>query len=72
METAAVSMEDIYDELKRIEQTMATKEDVEALVDTWEISQNPETVRRIQESEKAIAEGKVKEVTSVRDMLNEL
>lgn len=72
METATITMEDIYDRLKRIEQAMATKEDVEALVDTWEISQNPETVRRIQESEKAITEGKVKEITSVQDMLNEL
>ena len=71
-EVAAVTMESIYEELKRIEEVMATREDIEALTDSWEILQDPETMKHIQDSEKVIAEGKVKEITSVQDMLDEL
>ena len=70
--TEVVSIEQIYEELKMIERTMATKEDVKALADTIGILSNPETMLRINESEKAIKEGKVKEVTSVQDMLDEI
>jgi len=70
--TEVISIEQIYEELKMIERTMATKEDVKALADTIGILSNPETMLRINESEKAIKEGKVKEVTSVQDMLDEI
>lgn len=68
----AISMERIYGELKKIEGTMATKEDMEALVDSLEIFSNPALLQKIQESEKAISQGKVKEIHSVQDMLHEI
>jgi len=70
--TQAISLGQVYDELKSIERKMITKEDLDALTDTFEILSNPETMLRIQESEKAIREGKVKVIHSVQDMLNEI
>jgi len=70
--TQAISLGQVYDELKSIERKMITKEDLNALTDTFEILSNPETMLRIQESEKAIREGKVKVVHSVQDMLDEI
>lgn len=68
----AVSIGQVYAELKEIERVMVTKEDLEALADTFEIMNHPETMLRIQESERAIQEGKVKEVHSVQEMLDEI
>lgn len=65
-------MGQVYDELKIIEKRMVTKEDLDALADTFEILGNPETMLRIHESEKAIQEGRVKEIHSVQDMLKEI
>ena len=72
----AVSMEEIYGELKKIEVTMVTKEDMgaimEALVDSRELRSNPTTLKKIHRSEQAIIQGKIKEIHSVKDMLDEL
>ena len=70
--TQAISLGQVYDELKSIERKMITKEDLDALTDTFEILSNPETMLRIHESEKAIREGKVKVIHSVQDMLDEI
>ena len=70
--TKAVSMEKIYDELKRIEKNMVTKKDVEALTETINILSNPDTMQQIAESMKDIKEGRTKEISSVQDMLNEM
>ncbi len=70
--TEAISLTQVYDEIKSIEKNMVTKEDLDALTDTFEILSNPETMLRIQESEKAIREGKVREIHSVQDMLDEI
>ncbi len=70
--TEAISLGQVYDELRSIERRMVTKEDLDALADTFEILSNPETMLRIQESEKAIREGRVKEIHSVQDMLDEI
>ena len=68
METITVN--DVFAELKKIEQKMATKEDIESLTYTIEIMSNPDTMRQIVDSMSDIQEGK--EVHSVKDMLDEM
>ncbi len=70
--TEAISMKQIYEELKKIEKKMATKEEVESLTETIEVLGNPETMRQIADSMADIKRGRVKEITSVRDMINEM
>ena len=68
METITVN--DVFAELKKIEQKMATKEDIESLTYTIEIMSNPDTMRQIVDSMSDIQEGK--EVHSVKGMLDEM
>lgn len=70
--TQAISNEQIYEELKRIESKMATREEVESLLDTIKIMSNPEMMRQIADSLADIKDGKVKEIHSVKDMLAEM
>ena len=65
-------LEEIRDELKKIEKNMVTKKDLEELKTTLEIMSNPETVKQIAESMRDIKAGRVSEVTSVKDMLREV
>jgi len=58
METITVN--DVFAELKKIEQKMATKEDIESLTYTIEIMSNPDTMRQIVDSMSDIQEGKEK------------
>ncbi len=66
-----VTMEKIYEELKRIEDNMVTKRDLESLRDTIEILSNPDTMKQISESLDDIQKGKVKKISSVKDLLSE-
>jgi antitoxin YefM len=68
----AVTMKEVFDELKKIERNMVTKEEMEALVDTIEIMSNPHTMKQIAQSEEDIKRGRVKTVHSVKDMLSEI
>jgi antitoxin YefM len=65
-------IQDVYEALKRIEEKMATREDVEALIDSVEILNNPKTMEALRKSDQDIESGRVKEVTSVKDLLDEL
>jgi antitoxin YefM len=67
-----VTIDDVYQELKRLEEKMVTREDIEALIDSIEILSNPETMEALHKSDRDIKAGRVKEVTSVEDMLGEL
>ena len=51
---------------------MVTREDIEVLVDSVEILSNPKTMEALRKSEEDIKAGRVKEVTSVSDLLSEL
>lgn len=51
---------------------MVTREDLEALVDSVEMRSNPKTMDAIWKSDRVIKAGRVKEVTSVEDLLAEL
>ncbi|VVB84226.1 Uncharacterised protein [uncultured archaeon] len=67
-----VTIEDVYHELKVIERKMVTHEDLEALVDSVEILSNPKTMEALRRSDLDIKEGRVKEVSSIKEMLGEL
>lgn len=68
----SITIEDVYQELKTIERTMVTREDLDALVDTVEILSNPKTMAALRKSDLDIKEGRVKEVSSVDELLSEL
>ena len=46
--------------------------DLEALIDTVEILSNPKTMEIITMSESDIAAGRVKEISSIEDLLDEM
>ncbi|MBI2146306.1 hypothetical protein HYU22_03130 [Candidatus Woesearchaeota archaeon] len=68
----SISISQIYEELKRIEKTMATKEDVHTLLDSLEIATNPATMKQIMESKEDIKRGRVKKITSAKELLEEM
>jgi len=68
----SVTIQDVYEALKRVEEKMVTREDIEALVDSVEILSNPKTMEALRKSEEDIKAGRVKEVTSVDDLLAEM
>ena len=63
-----VSIGTVYEELKRIEQHMATKEDLERFMETVVVLSNKDTMKQISQSEKDIREGRIKAVRSVGDL----
>ncbi len=68
----SITIEDVYQELKTIERTMVTREDLDAIIDSVEILSNPKTMSVLHKSDLDIKEGRVKEVFSVEEMLSEL
>ena len=68
----AVTIQDVYEALKRVEEKMVTREDPETLVDSVEMLSNPKTMEALRKSDQDIKAGRVKEVTSVEDLLAEL
>ncbi len=67
-----VTIHDLYEAIKRIEQKMVTKEDLDSLIDSVEILNNPKTMDALRRSDEDIKEGRVKEIASVADLLDEL
>jgi len=70
--TESITIEDVYQELKTIERKMVTRDDLEALIDSVEILSNPKTMEALRKSDLDIKEGRIKEVSSVEEMLSEL
>ncbi len=70
--TESITIEDIYQELKAIEKKMVTRDDLEALIDSVEILSNPKTMEALRKSDLDIKEGRVKEVSSVEELLSDL
>ena len=68
----SITIDDVYQELKTIEQNMVTHEDLDALIDTVEIISNPKTIAGIHKSDMDIKKGRVKEISSVDDLLREM
>ena len=67
-----VTIQDVYEALKRIEEKMVTRGEVEALIDSVEILNNPKTMKALRKSDQDVEAGRVKEVTSVKELLDEL
>ena len=63
-----VTMNKIYDELKQIEKKIVTKEEMEKILETVEIISNQNTMEQIRQSEEDIQAGRIKKITSVRDI----
>lgn len=70
--TEAISTRQIYEELKKIEKKMATKKEIESLIETMSVMSNPDTMKQIAESMGDIKQGRVKEVGSVKDLIKEI
>jgi len=69
--SSGVTIDEVYSEIKKIRAEMVRREDVEALIDTVETLSNPATMQLIQKSEADITHGRVKEISSVDDLLRE-
>ena len=69
--SSGVTIDQVYQEIKKIRADMVKREDLEALVDTVEILSKPEKVQAIKKSERDIKQGKVKAISSIDDLLNE-
>ncbi|MDO8508772.1 MAG: hypothetical protein Q7S27_03755 [Nanoarchaeota archaeon] len=63
-----INLEDVYRELKKIEEAMITKKELKKILTTLEILSNEDTMSQINRSEEDILKGHVKEVDSVRDI----
>ena len=70
--TDSITIGDVYQELKRMEEKMVTREDIEALIDSVEILSNQKTMEALRKSDQDIKAGRVREVNSVADLLDEL
>mgnify|MGYP001171527185 CR=1 FL=1 len=69
--SSGVTIDQVYQEIKKIQADMVKREDLEALVDTVEILSNPATMESIKKSDRDIKQGRVKTITSVDDLLGE-
>lgn len=69
--SSGVTIDQVYQEIKKIREDMVKREDFAALVDTVEILSNPATMLAIKKSDQDIRQGRVKTIASVDDLLNE-
>jgi antitoxin YefM len=69
--SSGVTIDEVYQEIRKIRADMVRREDLEALVDTVEILSNKETMQLIRQSDEDIRHGRVKEIKSVDDLINE-
>jgi antitoxin YefM len=69
--SSGVTIDQVYQEIKKIREDMVKREDLEALVDTVEILSKPSAMQAIKKSDRDIRQGRVRTITSVDDLLNE-
>ena len=67
-----ITIKDVYDEIKKLEKKIITKEEIASLLDTVEILSNKETMRQINDSIEDVNKGNVKEVSSFNDLVSDL
>ncbi len=67
--TPSVTIDEVYLEIKKIQDTMVRREDLDALLDTIEILSNPKTMAMIHKSESDIAAGRFGEISSTNDLI---
>ena len=66
-----VALKKVYAQLRKIEATMATRQQMNALVATIEILGTAETMKQIAESTEDIRKGRVKPISSVKNLFSE-
>lgn len=64
----SINLSDIYEKLKEIERTMATKQELTQAIETVCILSNEDTMDQIDSSENDIKIGKFKQIKSVKDL----
>ena len=69
--SSGVTIDQVYQEIKKIRADMVKREDLEALVDTVEILSKPSAMQAVKKSDRDIRQGRVRTITSVDDLLNE-
>lgn len=70
--TETVTLQKVFHELREIKEQMVSKEEIERLLETFEILHNPETMRQLKASEEDIKAGRTKRIRNVKDLLAEL
>lgn len=65
----AQKMERLSQKVREIEATMVTRKQLAGILETIEILSDKEAVEKIRQGERDIEEGRVKEITSVKDLL---
>ena len=66
--TEAISLKDVYDELKRIEKNMVTKEEVGELLETVAILGNTETMQQLAGSKRDIQLKRTNKINSAANL----
>ncbi len=64
----SINLKDVYRELKRIEQLMATKAELNVAFETIAVLFNPNTMSQIIQSEDDIKNKKIKRVVSIDEI----
>ncbi len=67
-----ITLEQVYDEIKKIEKNMVTKQEIENMMATIEVMGNPETMKQIVSSIEDMQKGRVSIVKSAKDLFDEL
>mgnify|MGYP001597741261 FL=1 len=63
-----LNLEEVYNKLKIIEQPMITKRELDSALESIMVYSNEDTMRQIEESKKDIEFGKIKKISSVKDI----
>tara|TARA_Y100000310_G_scaffold234391_1_gene237329 strand:+ start:76 stop:279 length:204 start_codon:yes stop_codon:yes gene_type:complete len=63
-----ITNSDIIEKLKDMEQTMVTKKELDAALETVAVLSNEDTMDQVRKSERDTSEGHFKEVDSVEDL----
>ncbi|MBI5389360.1 hypothetical protein HZB01_03200 [Candidatus Woesearchaeota archaeon] len=64
-----VTIKQVYSKLNQIEEKMITREQLSEYLETFAVMTNPETVEGIKKSRDDIRFGRIRAVTSVKDIL---
>lgn len=63
-----ITNQEVFEKLKQIERTMATKQELEQAMETIAILSDKETMEQIKNSEEDITQCNFKEINSVEDL----
>lgn len=64
----SINISDVYEKLKEIERTMATKKELAQAFETICVLSNEETMKQIDSSASDIERGKFRQISSIEDL----